>query len=299
MGRRHYSRGLGLSWLVGVSLCSFCTVTLSAQQVTVAGRAVDENGAAVAGARIELRDAGGRSALGFSDAAGDFRLLLPTSGDYEIRAQRQGFYLVQGKKERFDETVNLLTITLNHQQEFSERVDVAASPPHIDPQQPAAQQELDNTEILAVPYAAPQDYRNALPMVDGVVADNTGRPHFNGGASNETSYTLDGFNLANPVSGQLDARMNIDSIQSMTVEGSRFAAANGRGSAGLLEMASKMGDDHWRFGGTHPQQRGDGAFAGKEGRFPVSDRSTGRLPPHALRSRIRTPDDARRRHHAG
>ena len=246
MGRQHhYSCWLGL----------LCGAAALAQQVTVSGRAVDENGAAVAGARIELRPAGvdgeHPSSAVFSDAAGDFRLQLPAPGEYEVRAQRQGFYLVRGKTARFDETVNQLTVTLNHQQEFSERVDVTASPPHIDPQQPAAQQELDNTEILAVPYAAPQDYRNALPMVDGVVADNSGRPHFNGGASNETSYTLDGFNLANPVNGLLDARMNIDSIQSMTVEGSRFAAENGRGAAGLMELASKMGDDHWRFGGTN------------------------------------------------
>lgn len=255
MGRRHHSR---LPWLFGLSgraglyLGPICIVATSfAQPVTVAGRAVDDNGAPVAGARIELRDTGAHSAAAFSDAAGAFRLLLPAPGEYEIRAERQGFYLVHGKNGRFDEAANLLTVTLNHQQEFSERVDVTASPPHIDPQQPAARQELDNTEILAVPYAAPQDYRNALPMVDGVVADNSGRPHFNGGASNETSYTLDGFNLANPVNGLLDARMNIDSIQSITAEGSRFAAENGRGSAGLMELSSKMGDDHWRFGGTN------------------------------------------------
>jgi len=254
MGRCDHSR---LCWLLLLS-----SAAGSAQQVTISGRAVDENGAAVAGARVELRNQTGVAAATFSDAAGDFRAVLPAAGDYEIRAERQGFYLVHGKFEHFDESVQLLTVTLNHQQEFSERVDVTASPPHIDPQQPAAHKELDNTEILAVPYPAPQDYRNALPLVDGVVQDNAGLTHFNGGAANQTSYTLDGFNLANPVDGRLDARMNIDSIQSMTIEGSRFTAENGRGSAGLLDLRSKMGDDHWRFGGTNfiPGVASDGGW---------------------------------------
>jgi hypothetical protein len=222
-----------------------------AQSVTVNGRAVDENGAAVEGARIELRNSAGIAAAASSNAAGDFRLTLAAPGEYEIRAERQGFYLVHGKTGSFEDSGATLTITLNHQQEFSERVDVTASPPHIEPQQPVARQEVDNAEILAIPYPAAGDYRNALPLMNGVLQDNTARLHFNGGASNQTSYTLDGFNLANPVSGQLDARMNIDSIQSMGVESSRFTAENGRGSAGVLDVKSKMGDDRWRFGATN------------------------------------------------
>ena len=241
MGRLQHSR---FFWF----LLAACTAR--AQPLAVSGRVVDENAAAVAGARIELRNAAGAGAA-TSDAAGDFRVRLPAPGDYEIRAERQGYYLVHGQTSRFDDPGSVLTITLNHQQEFSERVDVTASPPHLDPQQPAEHKELDNTQMLAVPYAAPGDYRNALPLLDGVLQDNAGRLHFNGGASDQTSSTLDGFNLANPVDGQLNARMNIDSIQSMTVESSRFAAENGRGSAGLLDIKSKMGDDHWRFSGTN------------------------------------------------
>ena len=233
----------------------FCLLLLSGAggyaQMVVSGRVVDETGTAVSGARVELRDTSGVTEAASSDAAGDFRISLPKPGEYEIRAERLGFYLFHGKTERFDETVNLLTVTLNHLQEFSERVDVTASPSHIDPEQPTEHKEVDNTEMLAVPYAAPQDYRNALPMMDGVVQDNAGALHFNGGASNETNYTLDGFDLSNPANGQLAARMNIDSIQSMTVESSRSAAEYGRGSAGLLDLKSKMGDDHWRFSGTN------------------------------------------------
>jgi hypothetical protein len=190
------------------------------------------------------------AAVASSDQAGNFNLTL-AAGAYVIRAERQGFYRFQAASQTFGEGANQLTITLNHLQEYSERIDVTASRPVIDPQQPSDRKELDNTEIETVPYPAPQDYRSALPLMDGVVPDNAGRAHFNGGDTNQTNYTLDGFNISNPVTGNLDTRLNIDSIQSMDLESSRFSAENGRGSAGVLDLKTKMGDDRWRFAGTN------------------------------------------------
>ncbi len=232
-------------------LLTLCGVA-SMAQVAVSGRVVDETGAAVAGARVELRELeGGLVLAASSDLAGSFSVRLPAAGKYRIRAERQGFYLYQSAAQRFDEGPDEITITLNHLQDFSDRIDVTASPAAIDPQQPADRKELDNTEIQSVPYPAPQDYRNALPMMDGVVQDNQGRAHFNGGNTNQTGYALDGFNMADPVTGMLDTRLNIDAIQSMEVATSRYSAENGRGSSGTLDLHTKMGDDRFRFGGTN------------------------------------------------
>jgi hypothetical protein len=219
-------------------------------QTSLNGRTVDETGAGVAGVAVEFRQATS-TISSFTDSAGNFRVTLPAAGEYEIRAQRQGYYVFHEAARLLDADTEHITITLNHQQEFSERVDVKASPPLVDPAQPADRREVDNTEMLNVPYPAPQDYRNALQLFDGVVQDNGGRYHLNGGDSNQVNYTLDGFNISNPVTGQLDARMNIDSVESIAVEGSRFSAENGRGSAGTLQLTSRMGDDHWRFSATN------------------------------------------------
>ena len=124
-------------------------------------------------------------------------------------------------------------------------------PPGIDPQQPADKRTLTNTEIQAVPYSAPQDYRNALQLMNGVYPDNSGQFHFNGAAVNQTNYTLDGFNISNPVTGQLDTRINIDTMQTIELMSGRFTADSGRGSGGVLELTTKIGDDHWRFVGTN------------------------------------------------
>ena len=219
--------------------------------VNVAGRVVDETGAGIEGARVEFRPVDGGSAVPVSsDPAGNFRANLAAEGDYAVRAERQGFYVYQGT-QRFAAGPSQLTVTLNHVQEFSEKVDVTASSPPIDPQQPSDHKELVNTEIQAIPLPASQDYRNALALMDGVVLDNQGIPHFNGGSAHQTNYTLDGFNMSDPVTGGLQTRLNVDSIQSTDLESSRFSAENGRGAAGVLDVKTKMGDDRWRFGATN------------------------------------------------
>ncbi len=233
--------------LAGVVACA----ALHAQAL-VAGRVVDETGAGVAGARIEFRASGAVPVTASSDPAGNFSLTLPSEGEYALRAERPGFFVYQGGgPQRFAAGPNQLTITLNHLQEYTERVDVTYSPPVIDPQQASDLKELDNAEIQAIPFPAPQDYRNSLQLMNGVVMDNAGHPHVNGADVQQTGYTLDGFNISDPVTGSLEARLNIDTIQTIELQTSRFSADNGRGAAGVLNLQTKMGDDLWRFVGTN------------------------------------------------
>ena len=221
-------------------------------QVAITGRVVDENGAGIGGARVELwAPERANRYVASSDPAGNFSLNLAEAGEYRVRAERLGFFMYQGQGQNFDAGPSQLIITLNHLQEFADRIDVVYSPPAIDPQQTAERKELANTEIESVPYPAPQDYRNALPLMNGVIQDSLGRIHFNGGDTNQASYTLDGFNVADPVTGRLETRLNIDTLQTMEMESSRFSAENGRGSTGALDLKTKMGDDRWRFGGTN------------------------------------------------
>ncbi|MGA7234690.1 MAG: carboxypeptidase regulatory-like domain-containing protein [Bryobacteraceae bacterium] len=222
-------------------------------QVVISGRVVDETGAAVSGARIVLRSSaeGPAESAASSDLAGNFTLKAPAAGSYDLRVEREGFYVFTSHAQHLGESGSQLSITLNHQQEYPERVEVKDSPPGIDPQQPADKRTLTSNEIQAIPYSAPQDYRNALQLMNGVYADNAGQFHFNGAAVNQTNYTLDGFNISNPVTGQLDTRINIDTIQTVELMSGRFTADSGRGSGGVLELTTKIGDDHWRFVGTN------------------------------------------------
>jgi len=222
-----------------------------AAEVAVAGKIADENGLAVPFARIELRAAPSAAPIAAdADIAGGFALKLPAPGLYRVHAERQGFFVFNGDST-LEEGVNQLHLTLNHLQDFLQSVDVAYSAPAIDPEQPVEQKQLNSVEILNAPFPNSQDLRYALPLLQGVVQDVNGRVHVNGGASEQTNFTLDGFNLSDPVSGQLDARLNIEAVRSVDLDSSRYSADKDHGSAGSVDLKTGMGDDVFRFGATN------------------------------------------------
>jgi hypothetical protein len=228
-----------------VGLLLLAAMPAFAGLVTVEGRVLDDNGNPVSGARVTIQ--GGAAAT--SDATGAFRISV-AEGTYRVSAQEDGFFLFE-KRELIVDRDTTLEIHLTRLKELTESVDVRYSPPVIDPEHTADTKALQSPAILNVPYPASQDYRSALPLLSGVLQDNSGQTHFNGGAADETNYRLNGFDVSDPASGNLTARLNVDTVQTLEFEASRFSPEKGKGSAGTLEIRTQMGDDHWRFSGTN------------------------------------------------
>ncbi|MBK9169818.1 MAG: TonB-dependent receptor [Bryobacterales bacterium] len=217
--------------------------------VVITGRVSDENDVAVPGARVEFRGREHPPVVELADALGQFQVTLPEPGDWRVRVTQEGFFVFEGPVEAREGVV--LSITIHHLRDFFQNVDVTYSPPVIDPEATAEKKQLTNIQILEVPYPASQDVRNAMPMFQGVVQDTQGKLHFNGGATGQTNFTLDGFNVSDPVTGLFDARVNIETVRTIDYEGTRFSAEKGRGSAGTVDLKTTMGDDRWRFGATN------------------------------------------------
>ena len=135
--------------------------------------------------------------------------------------------------------------------ELAESIDVPYSPPQIDPDQTGEVKRIDGQAILNLPYAAAQDYRQALPLLPGAIQDAAGVVHFNGAESYQTSYRLDGFDISNAATGGLTARLSVDTVQEVEWSANRMPAQD-KGSAGTVDIMTEMGDDRWRFGATNP-----------------------------------------------
>jgi hypothetical protein len=225
--------------------------------ITIEGKVVDENGAPVQGVRISASPAaipqpGAQKATesATSDAAGLFRLDVPAEGEYQVHAEHEGFFVFSNVAADLNADAPI-EIHMSRLKELAESVDVNYSPPVIDPEQTADTKHLHSPEILNIPYPSTQDYRSALPLMSGAVQDNAGVVHFNGGAAGETNYRLNGFDVSDPATGTLTTRLNVDTVQTIEWEASRFSPEKGKGSAGTLDIRTETGDDHWRFGATN------------------------------------------------
>ncbi|HJP92994.1 MAG TPA: carboxypeptidase regulatory-like domain-containing protein [Pyrinomonadaceae bacterium] len=228
------------------------------QAVKLAIRVLDETGVAVADARIVLEQSATQTLVrGETDAAGRHEFDIANVGSYQVKIEKEGFY-ASTRDVRVGETSSL-EITIYHQQEIAETVNVYDSPPAIDPDKTANGEAVTSREILTVPYPSTRDYRKALPLIPGVLADASDQIHLGGSATYQVFDQLDDFNIRDPVTGLLKMRISPDALRVIEAQSSRSSAQYGKGSGGTLSLTSSMGDDRYRFSATNfipsPQNR--------------------------------------------
>ena len=220
----------------------------AAQKLTVT--VTDENGVAVASARVQLQAPPPALPLRCqTDFTGHCEFTSLSSATCELRVEKTGFYALVQPDMQVGLTANV-DVTLHHQQEAHEVVNVVESAPAIDPAQISAKEELTGSEIIDIPYPGPNDYRNSLTFIPGVTPDAFGQAHIAGAETYQTLLLLDGFNVTQPTNGALVVQTSIDSFRSIAVTPSREPAEFGKGSGGVLGLNTRMGNDRFRFNAT-------------------------------------------------
>jgi TonB dependent receptor/TonB-dependent Receptor Plug Domain len=207
----------------------------------------DENGVAVPGARVSATV----GKVGWScetDHAGRCDLLGMTGAPFVVTAQKPGFYRLSPTS--FAAGVTYVELTLIHEKEVKETVDVVESPPVVDREATAQTETLSARDILNVPYPTSREVRNALPLMPQVVRDASGNIHVGGASVTQTENMLDGFNVTDPSGGVGFLHMNADAVRDIDAQTGRYSAQYGKGNA-VLGFNTPMGDDRFRFTATN------------------------------------------------
>jgi len=226
--------------------------TRAAELANFTGLVLDENGVPVAAAQIKLEDAAAHFYRTASDGAGRFTLRDVPPGDYKLEVRKEGFFVISGRALTLQPGPNELTLTINHAEEVHERVQVTARANQIDPQDTAQRDTLTTRDIRDIPVPSPHVLAESLVALPEITQDNQGNLHIAGARSGETQYLLDGFEIGDPVNGQLTSRFNVDATRTAEVQSSGFGAGYAHAGANILSLDTPDGDDRWRFGTTNP-----------------------------------------------
>ena len=217
------------------------------------GHITDENDAPVAAARITLRPAAASTAGPWqtqTDPAGAFTLAVPGPGDYLLSVEREGYYELKDHPVRIEGTLDL-TLTISSVREVFQSVDVNARPAPVDIAQTTNQERLTGTEVNDILYPNSHSFRNSMKLMPGVVEDAGGGLHFNGSSENQVQYTLNGFNLTDPVSSEFRTILAMEGIRSADYSSGRYSPEFGKGSAGVLAISTDNGTDAFHYTATN------------------------------------------------
>jgi hypothetical protein len=236
-------------WLA-VSLLA--ALPLGAAEITLHGRVVDDNDAPVDAAHVTARPAANAVYALIAvqtDPGGAFTLTLPAAGDYLFDVDRQGFYALRDRAVHIEGSEDL-TLAINAVREVfqSENVNAATSPVDVD--QALTQEHLTGTEVNDIPFANSHSLRSSMPLMPGVLLDTAGGLHFDGSAENQVLYLLNGFNIGNPISGQLQTVLAVEGIRSLDLSSGLPSAEFGKGTAGVLNLNIQNGTDAFHYTAT-------------------------------------------------
>jgi len=234
----------------GVGLVAVSVFTVRAQ-VTLSGRVVDENEAPVANAHVTAHKGAQKPAETYSGPAGAFHIPLPEAGWYLVSAESPGYFRLEDRTIQVEKGEAEVILVLSAQREVFQSVQVGDSPSPVDPSRSDREQRLSGTEVNDIPYPASNSLRNALKLTPGVIQDPSGSVHFHGGAEYQTQYTLDGFDISDPIGGRYTTRLAVEGIRSLDLASSRESPQLGRGSAGTLAIGTENGTDQYHFTATN------------------------------------------------
>jgi Carboxypeptidase regulatory-like domain len=240
---------------VGVMVClSFLVpAAISAPDLgDCTGVVRDENGVPVESAQIKFENSSRQTFRTETDGAGRFALRNLPTGDYKIEVRKTGFFLLTMQTFALRSGANELALTLNHEQELHEHVQVTAGPDQIDTQDTTQRSTLTARNIRDIPVPNSHVLQQSLVAMPEVVQDNLDNLHVAGARSGETQYLLDGFEIGDPANGALTSRFNIDATRAAEVQTGRIDASYAHSGASILSLETPDGDDRWRFGTTNP-----------------------------------------------
>jgi hypothetical protein len=228
------------------------SAAVAAAQVSVVGRVVNDTNAPLAGAAVTIRAAqGDAKAQAITDPTGNFKIRLPQPGDFLIDAELSGYYALKNKRVALRAGDNEVNLVLNPVREFAESVDVASGSTAVALDKTTSEEQLTGADMLNVPFPATHSLKNAMRILPGLVQDSAGGIHVNGGSEEQVRYLINGFDISDPLTGKFDTRISIESVQSMNVLSGRFPAEYGKGSAGIVEVNTRIGDDRLRYSATN------------------------------------------------
>ncbi len=259
---------LSILWSLLFCAVEMSTVAQGLDYVTLTGRVVDQNGAAISGASITavlVKNGAQRATV--ADSQGRYRIAQLEPGVYSLRAsapdfapgERQNITTLSGQTIDFD--IVLLPAGLI----IDPVVITAADTPLVDTTRTVVGGTLSTDEIESLPVVSrsPLDLIFTLggvteePLSNRDLAEDRGQnPNptpeeagtfgLSGGPAYSNNLTIDGFDNNDDRAARERFQPSIEAVEEVQVITNQFSAEYGRASGGRINIRTRGGAKHFR-----------------------------------------------------
>jgi Carboxypeptidase regulatory-like domain/TonB-dependent Receptor Plug Domain len=242
-----------------LAACAFaCTSIASAQEIggSISGRVLDQQKLAVPGVTVTATGPqGSRSAV--TDADGRYQIPFLTPGNYDVRAELQGFKAFEQKG---------ISVRLGQVAEVSvsmqvggvaETISVTAETPLINTRSTTIGNVMDTDTLRNFPVG--RTFAQTLYLTPGVSSSGTAgaaNPSISGGTGLENLYIVDGANVTNTgygglgsystTFGSLGNATPYDFVKEIQVKTGGYEAEFGQATGGVVNVVTKSGSNQLR-----------------------------------------------------
>jgi len=234
-------------WLLTGSLAMMVPSALLADVTgSILGIVTDQSGAVVQGVRVTATNLGTNLATeANTDAAGQYRFLALTAGQYKVQATSAGF-------QTFVETG--IAVTVNEQRRVDivlqvgatqQEVNVVANPVQVETTTTQLGQVIDEKKIMELPLNG-RSYLDLLGLQPGVApagsrGEGPGTISVNGQRENSNGFLVNGGDVSGVGNFEAQIQPNLDAIQEFRLITNSFDAEYGRFSGAITNAITKSG----------------------------------------------------------
>jgi hypothetical protein len=250
------------SLVAGMLFLTLCTVCWAQFSSSVQGTVRDSSGAAVANAKVALRDLGtGVVSQIDTTAEGFYRFNSLPIGRYTVTVAADGF---KSETIQVDVTANQsrdVDATLRVAA-LSQSTTVVAEAALVDTTETRIHLSIDAEKLQDLPVLS-NNIISLMSMAPGVVGNNTDQgdnftnEYFPDMSANGRNWSGNQFNIdgltvtSNVTTGTLNWAPNPDSIEELTVETNTFKVDQGFGSSMVVNMVTKSGTNQFHGSGKY------------------------------------------------
>jgi hypothetical protein len=214
---------------------------------TVRVSANDEAGKAVAGVKVELRQASAVAATTITNEKGEAEFSGVAPGTYDIVASKEGLETLTEKEiSATAGSAVEIKFTVIPRIELTDSVNVQAGQDTTVEKSASVSTELKRSQVKDVPNK-PATVADTLPLIPGVVRSAQGEIKISGSGENRSALIVNSADVTDPATGQFGVTVPVDSVETISVFKTPYLAQYGRFTAGVVSVETRRGGDKWSF----------------------------------------------------